>query len=82
MKKALLQPELNGFLPDGKSAEDTGGLVSQIGSVKADEVAAETYDVTGLAAGEHLFAVTGRNSRGEGPVNAVVTVRVTVAAVA
>ena len=79
MKKALLQPELNGFLPDGKSAEDTGGLVSQIGSVKADEVAAETYDVTGLAAGEHLFAVTGRNSRGEG---AVATVRVTVAAVA
>ena len=36
LKKALLQPELNGFLPDGKSAEDTGGLVSQIGSVKAD----------------------------------------------
>ena len=48
----------------------------------ADEVTAETYDVTGLAAGEHLFAVTGRNSRGEGPVSAVATVRVTVAAVA
>ena len=33
-------------------------------------------------AGEHLFAVTGRNSRGEGPVSAVAAVRVTVAAVA
>ena len=39
LKKALLQPELNGFLPDGKSAEDTGGLLSQIGSVKSDLVA-------------------------------------------
>ena len=48
----------------------------------AENVSALAYDVTGLAAGEHLFVVTGRNSRGEGPVSAVATVRVAVAAVA
>ena len=26
LKKALAQPELNDFAPDGKSAADTGGL--------------------------------------------------------
>ena len=38
LKKAMLQPELSDFSPDGKSAGDVGGLVSQIGAAKAGVV--------------------------------------------
>lgn len=36
IKKALAQPELNGFLPDGKTLADVTGYLGQIGSTKND----------------------------------------------
>ena len=48
----------------------------------AEDVTADFYDVTGLAAGEHQFAVIGHNSRGDGPASEIAKVRVAVAAVA
>jgi len=48
----------------------------------AEDVTSETFDLTGMPAGENAFIVTGVNSRGEGEPSSIATVKVLLAAAA
>ena len=58
IKKALPQPDLAGFAPDGKSAEDVAGMLSGIGSTKGNVLALDMAYRGALGAQEVAAADT------------------------
>ena len=52
LKKAMAQPELNGFAPDGKVLTDVTGYLGQIGSTKGDLIGRDISLRIGLGAQE------------------------------
>jgi len=58
IKKALAQPELAGFAPDGKTAENVVGMLSGVGSTKGNVLALDMAYRGALGAQEVAAADT------------------------